>query len=138
MVLLWTCLLSFSWLVWSLWPAAILAAAADPEYSPAFIATQGKHRMNDKAAKTDYWDDWQREAIAAGISAPLAKLGMEMMRTHRKNRWPKEFLGREEDGPVMIEMCLEDEAETELFFIENLHPYDAKLIAATRKRLCID
>ena len=94
--------------------------------------------MNDKAAKTDYWDDWQREAIGAGISAALAKLGMELMRTHRKNRWPKDFLGRETDGLVMIEMCLEDEAETELFFIENLYPYDAKLIAATRKRLCID
>lgn len=96
-----------------------------------------KSMMNDKAAKSAYWDDWQQEALAAGVSAPLAALGMEMMRTHRKNRWPKDFLGRESDGPVMIEMCLEDEAETELFFIENLYPYDTALIEKTRRRLCL-
>lgn len=103
--------------------------------------------MNDKAAKSDvqtgaktdakteYWDEWQREALAAGVRAPLAKLGMEVLRTHRKNRWPKEFLGREDDGPHMLAMCLEDPEETEFFFIENLYPYDAALLAKTRKRL---
>jgi hypothetical protein len=87
---------------------------------------------------TDYWDDWQREALAAGVKAPLAKLGMEVLKTHRKNRWPSHFLGRMEDGPMMIEMCLEEPDETELLFVENLHPYDDKLIAATKKRLCFD
>ena len=32
-------------------------------------------------------------------------------------------------------MCLEDEAETELFFIENLYPYDTALIEKTRRRV---
>lgn len=91
--------------------------------------------MNDKAALGAYWDDWQREALEAGVAAPLATLGMEVLRAHRKNRWPKEFLGREDDGPHMLTMCLEDPAETELFFIENLYPYDTALIEATRLRL---
>ncbi|NGZ87710.1 hypothetical protein [Duganella aceris] len=86
----------------------------------------------------EYWDDWQREALAAGVKPALAKLGMEVMKTHKKNRWPKHFLGRMDDGPMMIEMCLEEPDETELLFIENLHPYDEKLIAATKKRLCFD
>ncbi|MET3130834.1 hypothetical protein AAKU55_001092 [Oxalobacteraceae bacterium GrIS 1.11] len=91
--------------------------------------------MEDKAAKNAFWDDWQREALAAGVAAPLATLGMEVLRAHRKNRWPKEFLGREDDGPHMLTMCLEEPAETELFFIENLYPYDAALIESTRVRL---
>lgn len=91
-----------------------------------------------KAGQNDYWDEWQREALAAGVKAPLAKLGMEVLRAHRKNRWPKHFLGRMEDGPVMLAMCLEEPDESELLFIENLYPYDAKLIAATKKRLCFD
>lgn len=91
--------------------------------------------MNDKAANGAYWDDWQREALAAGVAAPLAKLGMEVLRAHRKNRWPKEFLGREDDAPHMLALCLEEPAETELFFIENLYPYDGALIDATRARL---
>jgi hypothetical protein len=48
----------------------------------------------NKAVQNDYWDEWQREALAAGVKAPLAKLGMEVLRAHRKNRWPKHFLGR--------------------------------------------
>lgn len=91
--------------------------------------------MNEKAAGSAYWDDWQREALEAGVAAPLAKLGMEVLQAHRKNRWPKEFLGREDDGPHMLTMCLEEPAETELFFIENLYPYDAALIESTRSRL---
>lgn len=93
--------------------------------------------MSDKASKNTYWDDWQREAIEAGVSAPLAALGAELMRTNRKNRWPKDFLGRESDGPVMLEMCLEDEAEAEMLFMENLHPYDTVLLEKTRRRLCL-
>ncbi len=91
--------------------------------------------MNHKAAQNLYWDDWQREALAAGVAAALAKLGMEVLQAHRKNRWPKEFLGSEDDGPHMLTMCLDDPAETELFFIENLYPYDAARIEATRVRL---
>ena len=91
--------------------------------------------MNDKAVQESYWDDWQREALSAGVKAALAKLGMEVLRSHRKNRWPKEFLGREDDGPHMLTLCLEDPAQTELFFIENLYPYDSALIEATRVRL---
>jgi len=92
----------------------------------------------NKAVANDYWDDWQREALAAGVKAPLAKLGMEVMRAHRKNRWPRHFIGRMEDGPVMLAMCLEEPDESELLFIENLHPYVVKLTAATKKRLCFD
>ena len=91
--------------------------------------------MIQKAIQNSYWDDWLREAQDAGVAAPLATLGMEVLRAHRKNRWPKEFLGREDDGPAMITMCLEEPAETELFFVENLHPYDTALIEATRARL---
>ncbi len=91
--------------------------------------------MNEKAIQNSYWDDWLQEAQVAGVAAPLAKLGMEVLRAHRKNRWPKEFLGQEEDGPAMITMCLEEPAETELFFVENLYPYDTALIETTRTRL---
>ena len=91
--------------------------------------------MNDKVAQNSYWDDWQREALAAGVAPELAKLGMEVLRAHRKNRWPKEFLGREDDGPHMLTLCVEEPAQTELFFIENLYPYDGALIEATRVRL---
>ena len=91
--------------------------------------------MNQKPVQNPYWDDWQREALAAGVAAPLAKLGMQVLQAHRKNRWPKEFLGSEDDGPHMLTMCMEDAAETELFFIENLYPYDAALIEASRVRL---
>lgn len=91
--------------------------------------------MDDKAAKSAYWEDWQREAVTAGVATTLATLGMDVLRAHRKNRWPQEFLGREDDGPHMLTMCLEDPATTELFFIENLYPYDTTLIEATRVRL---
>jgi hypothetical protein len=94
--------------------------------------------MNDKAVQNAYWDDWQREALAAGVKTPLAKLGMEVLRAHRKNRWPAEFLGREDDGPHMLTICLEEPDETELLFIENLYPYDNALIEATRARLFLD
>lgn len=93
--------------------------------------------MNDKAAKSEYWDEWQSEALAVGVPAPLAALGMEVMRAHRKNRWPKEFLGRLDDGPTMLAMCLEDEAETEMLFTECLYPYDTALLEKTRRRLCL-
>ncbi|MEO6351486.1 MAG: hypothetical protein ABIO19_10005 [Burkholderiaceae bacterium] len=91
--------------------------------------------MVDQAAKIFFWDEWQREALAAGVAAPLAELGCEVLRAHRQNRWGKDFLGTEEDGPHMLTMCLEDPAGTELFFIENLYPYDTALIDATRARL---
>jgi len=88
--------------------------------------------MDDQAAKIFFWDEWQREALAAGVAAPLAALGREVLRAHRQNRWGKDFLGLEEDGPHMLTMCLEDPSGTELFFIENLYPYDTALIDATR------
>lgn len=83
----------------------------------------------------DFWDDWQQEALVAGVAAPLAKLGKEVLRAHKKNRWGDEFLGTQEDGPHMLTMCIEEPAETELFFIENLYPYDTALIEATKTRL---
>ena len=92
----------------------------------------------NKAVENDYWDDWQRQALAAGIKPALAKLGMEVLKAHRKNRWPKHFIGHIDDMELMLEMCKEEPDESELLFIENLHPYDDKLIAATKKRLCFD
>jgi hypothetical protein len=93
--------------------------------------------MDDQATKNFFWDDWQREALAAGVAAPLAELGREVLRAHRQNRWSKDFLGTEEDGPHMLTMCLEDAAGTELFFIENLYPYDTARIDATRAGLSL-
>lgn len=84
---------------------------------------------------TAFWDEWQLAAIEAGVAVPLAELGCEIMRTHRKNRWSKDFLGVEDDGPVMLEMCLTEPAEAEMLFIENLHPYNTALLTATRLRL---
>lgn len=89
----------------------------------------------DDQAEEKYWDAWYRDAQAAGIADSLAKLGREVLRSHRQNRWGEDFLGTEEDGPHMLAMCLEEPAETELFFVENLYPYDTALIDATRKRL---
>ena len=94
--------------------------------------------MNKLATTTEFWDEWQAEAIAAGVARPLAELGCNVMRTHRKNRWSKDFLGVFEDGPVMLEMCLEDPEQAEMAFLENLHPYDTDLLAAARKRLGLD
>ncbi|MEB0134348.1 hypothetical protein QN362_03285 [Actimicrobium sp. CCC2.4] len=82
-----------------------------------------------------FWDEWQLAAIEAGVAVPLAELGCEILRTHRKNRWSKDFLGVEDDGPVMLEMCLTEPAEAEMLFIENLHPYNTALLTATRLRL---
>lgn len=94
--------------------------------------------MNDHTAAPFFWDDWYREAVDAGVAAPLAKLGSEVLRAHKQNRWPKDFLGTEDDAPHMLSMCIEDPAGTELFFVENLYPYDMALIAATRKRLGLE
>lgn len=91
--------------------------------------------MNDQTTTLEFWDEWYRLALEAGVAAPLAQLGSDVLRTHRKNRWGDEFLGTEEDGPYMLAMCLEEPADTELFFIENLYPYDLSLIAATKARL---
>lgn len=87
------------------------------------------------SANNAYWDDWQQSACAAGVAAPLAALGCEVLRTHRKNRWSKDFLGIEDDGPHMLALCLEDPAQAEMLFMENLHPYDAALLDSTRTRL---
>ena len=91
--------------------------------------------MNEQPATNFFWDDWKQEALAAGVAKPLAELGCEVLRLHRQNRWGEDFLGTFDDAPHMLAMCLEDPAETELLFIENLHPYDTALIAATKKRL---
>ncbi len=91
--------------------------------------------MNDLADKVEFWDEWQLAAVGAGVALPLAELGCEVLRTHRKNRWSKEFLGVEDDAPVMLEMCLDEPAQAEMLFLENLHPYDATLLAAARSRL---
>lgn len=101
----------------------------------AFTPTLGYRQMDDQATENFFWDDWQREALAAGVAAPLAELGREVLRAHRQNRWGNDFLGTFEDGPHMITLCLEDPAATELFFIENLYPYDTALIDATKARL---
>ncbi|MES2322562.1 MAG: hypothetical protein V4633_09905 [Pseudomonadota bacterium] len=91
--------------------------------------------MNDLVNKVEFWDEWQLAAVAAGVAVPLAELGCEVLRMHRKNRWSKDFLGVEDDGPVMLEMCLDDPAQAEMLFLENLHPYDTALLAAARSRL---
>jgi hypothetical protein len=91
--------------------------------------------MNDLAKNMEFWDEWQLAAVAAGVAVPLAALGCDVLRTHRKNRWSKEFLGVADDGPVMLDMCLDDPAQAEMLFLENLHPYDADLLAAARSRL---
>jgi hypothetical protein len=91
--------------------------------------------MNDLATKMEFWDEWQQAAVAAGVALPLAECGCAVLRAHRKNRWSKDFLGVEEDGPFMLEMCLEEPAQAEMLFLENLHPYDAELLAAARSRL---
>ncbi len=93
--------------------------------------------MNELAKNSEFWDEWQQTAVAAGVARPLAELGCEVLRAHRKNRWSKEFLGVEDDGPFMLELCLEDPAQAEMLFLENLHPYDAELLAAARIRLGI-
>jgi hypothetical protein len=92
-------------------------------------------RMNDHAANITFWVDWQQAALAAGVAAPLAELGCEVLRTHRKNRWGSEFLGVEDDGPQMLAMCLSEPAHAEMLFTENLYPYNAALLEATRVRL---
>ena len=91
--------------------------------------------MNDFANNMEFWDEWQLAAVAAGVAVPLAELGCEVLRTHRKNRWSKDFLGVENDGPLMLAMCLDEPAQAEILFLENLHPYDAALLASARSRL---
>ena len=91
--------------------------------------------MNDLAKNVEFWDEWRMATVAAGVAAPLAALGCEVMRTHRENRWGKDFLGVEEDGPVMLDLCLAEPAQAEMLFLENLHPYDTALLAAARSRL---
>lgn len=93
--------------------------------------------MNDHAINTAFWDDWRQTALASGVGAPLAELGCEVLRTHRKNRWSEEFLGVEDDGPQMLEMCLTEPAHAEMLFLENLYPYNAALLDAARVRLCV-
>ena len=93
--------------------------------------------MNDLSTNSEFWDEWRQAAIAAGVAAPLAELGCDVFRTHRKNRWSKDFLGVEDDGPFMLELCLEEPAQAEMLFLENLHPYDAALLDAARARLGI-
>ena len=92
--------------------------------------------MNDDlTTNLAFPDEWRQAAIAAGVAVPLADLGCDVLRTHRKNRWSKEFLGVEDDGPFMLEMCLAEPAQAEMLFLENLHPYDTDLLAAARIRL---
>jgi len=91
--------------------------------------------MNDLAKNVEFSDEWQLAAVAAGVAVPLAQLGCEVLRTHRKNRWSKDFLGVEDDGPVMLEMCLDEPAQAEMLFLENLHPYDTTLLDNARSRL---
>ncbi|PUA17830.1 hypothetical protein [Glaciimonas sp. PCH181] len=91
--------------------------------------------MNEQPATNFFWDDWKQEALAAGVSPELAALGCDVLRLHRLNRWGDDFLGTFDDAPHMLAICLEEPVETELLFIENLHPYDTALIAATKIRL---
>ena len=91
--------------------------------------------MDEHISNIDYWNQWQQTALEAGVPAPLAELGAEVLRVHRKNRWGSEFLGLVEDGPHMLELCLSEPAQAEMLFTENLYPYNAALLEATRVRL---
>lgn len=91
--------------------------------------------MNEQTPSLEFWNEWRQSAIAAGVAEPLADLGSDVLRLHRKNRWSKDFLGVEDDGPFMLEMCLAEPAQAEMLFLENLHPYDTDLLAAARIRL---
>ncbi|CAN5384339.1 hypothetical protein BH11PSE11_BH11PSE11_11660 [soil metagenome] len=92
--------------------------------------------MNEEAAPNSaYWDEWLQAALAVGVAYPLAALGCEVLRSHRKNRWGAEFLGTEDDAPHMLTLCLEDPVQAEMLFIENLYPYNAAYLEETRKRL---
>ena len=94
--------------------------------------------MDEQDVSTDYWSEWQQAALEAGIPPALAELGAEVLRTHRKNRWGSEFLGLVEDGPHMLELWLSEPAQAEMLFTENLYPYNAALLEATRLRLGLD
>lgn len=91
--------------------------------------------MNTLAVGTALWDDWLQAALAVGVPYPLAALGCQVLRAHRKNRWGPEFLGAEGDAPHMLTLCLEDPAKAEMLFIENLYPYNAAFLEETRMRL---
>ncbi|MGI4849103.1 MAG: hypothetical protein ACRYGK_13335 [Janthinobacterium lividum] len=93
--------------------------------------------MNQAPQKTAYWEDWQQAALAAGVPAALAQLGHDVLRNHRKNRWSKDFLGVEEDGEFMLQLCLEEPDAAEMMFLENLFPYDTALLDQARLRLKI-
>jgi hypothetical protein len=58
------------------------------------------------------WDDWQREALAAGVPAELAQLGRAVMREAYQHSWCEELrdecgVGREEAAKGMIFETLE-------------------------------
>lgn len=89
--------------------------------------------MNTLAVGTALWDDWLQAALAVGVAYPLAALGRDVLRAHR--RWGAEFLGAEGDAPHMLTLCLEDPAQAEMLFIENLYPYNAAFLEETRLRL---
>ena len=91
--------------------------------------------MNTLAASTAFWDDWLQAALAVGVPYPLAALRRDVLRTHRQNRWSAEFLGAESDAPHMLTLCLEEPAQAEMLFLENLYPYNAAFLEETRMRL---
>lgn len=69
-----------------------------------------------------YWDFWQQQALAAGVSQELATLGREVMRDHYQHGKEDHLLGAEEDGKKMLQMCLDDPKGAEDFFAGCVHP----------------
>lgn len=94
--------------------------------------------MQQTTGKSAYWEDWQQNALAAGVPAALAQLGHDVLRNHRKNRWSKDFLGTMEDGEFMLQLCIEEPGAAEMMFLENLYPYDTALLEEARTRLKVE
>ena len=71
---------------------------------------------------TNYWDKWEREAIAAGVAPELAQLGREVMRDHYEHGKEDFLLGEESDGDRMLKLCLKDAQVAKQRFQDELYP----------------
>jgi hypothetical protein len=78
-----------------------------------------------------YWEVWQHRTLAAGVAAPLAQLGRDLMRDYYHNYRPGRELGDESHGEEMLAMCLADPLQAELRFRKELGPKDPGFSDAT-------
>lgn len=68
----------------------------------------------------EYWDQWELQALEAGVDPVLAADGRSLMRDCAQHGFGEEALGHECDGPLMLDLAVTAPLHARLRFLGDL------------------